>query len=330
MLSYDYFFNLIRQYKKNVKNSSIKAYSNNLVKLQKQDFELDNEDSIIDFFENIDEKFKKDNDKPITYYFKKNNLSALSVYLQALGKSTLKIKNMILTLKEEFEVINNENTKSEKDKKNWVSRKELIKIYNDKLKILKSLDIHKKKKKTLDKTEKRILQEYLIMSLYLLIPPRRLVYSNTKFITNDDFNKKTLEDKESNNYLVYTNRNVMFFSLGDWKNSNRVGRVVLDIPLKLRKVINLWYKFNKDRNNDWFLTNQYGKKLSSNNLTKYLNDAFSASGKKISSTLLRKIYISENKNVRKYFNSKKKVEELAFRMGHGVNVQQTTYFKKDN
>ena len=58
-LSYEQLFKTIRDYKKDIKNSSVKSYVNTLLKIQSQDFNMKDEDSIIDFFENIDEKFKK-------------------------------------------------------------------------------------------------------------------------------------------------------------------------------------------------------------------------------------------------------------------------------
>jgi len=295
----------------------VKTYTNQLFKLQSLDFDMDNQDSILNFFNNDD----------FTYFYKKNNLTSLNVFLQALDKPHDKVKKKMLELKNIYE-LNNEKT--DKDKKNWVSKKELIDIYNSKLKVLHSLDINKSKKKKLNSKEYKILQDYLIMSLYLLIPPRRNIYSNTIFITNKLYNKLSSDDIENKNYLVYSNRNNMFFSFGDWKNSSIRGTVILKINnKKLKQVIILWYKFNKDRVNKWLLVNTKGDRMTSNTLTKHLNYIFSETGKKISSTIIRKIMVSENENVKKYNEVKDKVKELADNMGHTVNTQQTTYFKKD-
>ena len=318
-ISYDELFKIIREFKTEIKDSSVKSYAKTLFLIQKHDFNMKNEDSILEYFNNI--KLK-------TYYYIKNNLSALSIYLQINNKDTTKIKKKIYNLKMEHDLLNSNNVKSSKDKLNWVTKKELLDIYNEKLKVLISLGINKSKKKILTTKEKRILQDYLIMSLYLLIPPRRNLYANTKFITSKLFKDLDSEIKENNNYLVYTNRNKQIFSLGDWKNSKVHGRVIINIPSKLCKIISLWYKYNKDRVNNYLLINLKGNKLTTNNLTKNLVRIFSGTGKSISSTMIRKIMISENDAVKKYNESKNEVKKLANDMGHSVKTQQSTYYKK--
>ena len=65
--------------------------------------------------------------------------------------------------------------------------------------------------------------------------------------------------------------------------------------------------------------------MSSNQLSKYINKVFEPTGKKVSANLLRHIYISEKFPVEK--NREK--EDIADKMGHGVDTQNT-YAKKEN
>jgi hypothetical protein len=325
------FFNIVRKFKTEIKDSSVKSYASTLYKIQEQDFNMKDEKSVLNFFNNIDELFKKkekNKDKPISYYYKKNNLVAINIYLQSLSIDTTEIKKKIYELKMEHELKG--NVKSDKDKKNWVKKKTLLKIYNRLFEVVKTLGINKKKIIKLSNVHKMILQDYLILSLYLIIPPRRNVYANTKFITSKLFNALDNDEKENGNYLVYTNRNKQIFSFGDWKNSNTTGRTILNVPTPLRRVITLWVRYNRDKINNYMLTNISGVKMTPNSLTKKLNRLFASTGKKIGSTMIRKIMVSENEAVKAVNDNIKEAEKLAHDMGHSRRTQDQYYYKKDD
>ena len=80
-------------------------------------------------------------------------------------------------------------TKSDKEAANWVSQPELDKIYKD----LKAQANALFKKSELSKSDLQTIQNYVILSLYTLIPPRRsLDYTEMK-INNID--------KKQSNYI---------------------------------------------------------------------------------------------------------------------------------
>ncbi len=119
-------------------------------------------------------------------------------------------------------------------------------------------------------------------------------------------------------------------SLGDWKNSNKSGTQIIKFEnnKKLNQIINLFYKFNKNRINGHMLKNSRGGDMTTNLLTKILNNFFAESGKKISSTIIRKIYISENPVAKELNKVMKKADIIAQKMGHTSSTSQKYYYKK--
>jgi hypothetical protein len=216
--------------------------------------------------------------------------------------------------------------KSAKQAGNWVTMKELQKVRKKYLSNIKRIgytqkDNHFKKGK--EKRHRDLLQKYLVASLYLLHEPRRNSYANMKIINNKDYNKLSDGEKKDNNYLVIVSRNKKFFSLGNYKTSKKYG--VQEIPIKkeLNTVLNLWLKFN---DSEYLLLNSRGQKMTTNGLTKFLQKTFEPTGKKISSTMLRHIFLSEEFDPEVY----KKMKETAEAMGHSVAEQQEVYVKKDD
>ena len=126
--------------------------------------------------------------------------------------------------------------------------------------------------------------------------------------------------KKWKNLIVKKNK---YFSLGNYKTKKKHGTQKIHIDKQLNSVINLWLNFNKT---DHFLLNSRGGKMTANGLTKFLQKTFEPTGKKISSSLIRSIYLTE-----KYGNETalKEKEKDAKEMGHSVNEQQKTYVKKE-
>tara|TARA_R110000796_G_scaffold96322_3_gene202024 strand:+ start:4689 stop:5627 length:939 start_codon:yes stop_codon:yes gene_type:complete len=182
-------------------------------------------------------------------------------------------------------------------------------------------DIGVKASKLLDKTvwgqkDFGLYQEYLVGSLYTILPPVRNDYSNMVVMSFEEYNDT---DPTGINALVRTNKR-MFFSFGNYKTDNKYGVKIVDIPEDLEVIISIWLDYNET---GYFLINNKKNPLSDNSLTKLLNKIFSSTGKKISTTMLRTIYLTE-----KYpANNCEKVEDARI-MGHSVATQQNIYVKK--
>ena len=136
----------------------------------------------------------------------------------------------------------------------------------------------------------------------------------------NDYAKMKVSDKElkDENYINLKTKQIV---LNKYKTSKTYGEKKIDIPPKIFTLINRWYKLN---NSDYLLINIRDKNAMTNNgLTKYLNKIFKP--KKVSTTILRKLYLSEKYPVTHNISDMKKD---AYVMGHSIKTQQGIYRKK--
>ena len=172
------------------------------------------------------------------------------------------------------------------------------------------------KKQSKEQPNKKNIQKYLVSALYLLQPPKRLVYSNMKIIDNRKYN-----DGE-HNYLLNLGRNTKYFILNSYKTEAKHGKKEIKVPKEINTIINMWLKVNSTDN---FLLNNRGEAMSTNGLGKYIHNIFRPSGKEITVNLLRNIYVSQNIDL----EAVKKAHKLAEDMNHTVGTQQSVYLKEN-
>jgi hypothetical protein len=228
-------------------------------------------------------------------------------------------KKLDILFKKKDEVDLTKKTKYEKE--NWLEWDELAKIFKIYKKKIKRKGYKQTKQILKDEDDFNLILKYVLVALYVLHAPRRNIYASTKIISEKQyFNLKPME-KEHNNYLVIISRNNKFFSFCNYKTSKVYGVQKIKVKKELNSVLNFWLNFNKTEH---LLINNKGTPITENNLTRYLNDAFSPTGKKISSQMLRKIYTTNKFPVDTYT----KMKEEATAMGHSVHTQQTKYIKK--
>lgn len=217
-----------------------------------------------------------------------------------------------------------EQRKNDKQNKKWTTIKELEKVRRKYGSYIKRIGYSQKATEFKSGKAKRhqdLLQKYLVASLYLLHPPRRNSYANMKVISNREYNKLSEKEKEDNNYLVVVSRNNKFFSFGDYKTKKSYGVQEIKVDKQLNSVLNLWLNFNKTEH---LLLNSRGGKMTTNGLTKFLYKVFEPTGKKLSSTMIRHIWLSEKYGDEIPYTEK---EDDAKKMGHSVGTQQKVYVK---
>ena len=118
------------------------------------------------------------------------------------------------------------------------------------------------------------IQSFVMLSLFVLLPPRRaLDYSEMK-ITNID--------KKSDNYIKGNN---LVFNI--YKTSKQKGQQVLAIPKELKSILNKWIKNNTT---DYLLFDNKGNKLTSVKINQRFKKLF---GKSFSVNMFRKLYLSD-------------------------------------
>ena len=205
---------------------------------------------------------------------------------------------------------------SEKQKDNLISQEEVLKVYND----LKAEATPLLKKQILNRAQFETLQKYVLLSMYVLIAPRRSMdYASFKIRNFDETADST------DNYMVNYNKNKKkgnaSFVFNTYKNSKRLGRQTIDnIPKPLEKLIDTWKLFNKS---DYLLVNGQGRPVTQSRIAVLLNDIFG--GKNISTSMLRHIYLSDKfKDV-----NLQELEETANNMGQ-KDIRRTLKYVDKN
>lgn len=196
-----------------------------------------------------------------------------------------------------------EQKMSQTQKDNWITQDEIKTVYRRLEKEARPL----LNSSSLNPYTTRRLMDYIILSFYHLIPPRRSL-DLVKF-------KVRNINKETDNYLA--GRKMVF---NDYKTKKIYGQQTVDIPTKLKSIIEKWVKLH---NNDYLVFNDDGNPMTSAQLTHRLNRIFD--GRKVSVNMLRHSYITHT--VLPQTPALKKLEETAKDMGHSVETQ--ALYRKD-
>jgi hypothetical protein len=201
------------------------------------------------------------------------------------------------------------NEKTPTQEANWLTWAEVQKKHEELKERVKALP------ERLTESQYNHLLEYTILSLYVLLPPRRNDYQNMLIV------KEAPEDATKNYLELSTNR----FIFNKFKTSKREGQLIVDIPAELFAVINTYLNHHpllkgKHTLPQPFLVYADGRPLTAtNSITRILNKIF---GKSVGSSLLRHIYLG------KYSDVREEMKEDAKMMSHSVETQQNNYVKK--
>jgi len=299
----------------NIAESSIKIYTSNILKIV-NDYKLKLNNNT---FDNIDIIDKIKNDDEIKDNTKKNKLTSIMIFLKALKKDETIIKNYKKNIDEiNLRIIKNNKKmeKTEKENNNWVSVDE-IKTQLNKYKDI--IDENKKLNLT-SYNELKQYQRYIILLIHSNYPMRNdiadlEIYNYSNYLKND----------EKINYIVVSRNNGLLI-LNNYKTSKTYGQLKYKFDGELLKEINKYfvylqdYKKRQNINNNWFIIDKKGEKLDRNDYTKFFNSLYD--DKKLSTTLMRKIIISDKWDI-------KKIDDIAYKAQHSPQVALSNYVKKD-
>ncbi len=312
--------NLIETIKKSrpkAKDSTIKMYVSNLMKLMKM-FEEDNL-KFLNKPENISDKLSE-----LHYTTQRNYYNAIIVYLMSESdkpeedKVIKEYNSLRDDLNKKYEEEQATGTISDKQKENFVDISEVNKMIVQMGEEIKDKKI--KKKEDLTAKDKALLQVYTIFNIYTRIPLRNDI-SGMVVINKRAYNKLSESEKKETNYLVI-NKNSMFFVLNKYKTQSKYEELKIDIPKDLEKLLRIYIRIN---GMGVLFKSSTGKPLSRNALSQLLiKTSKKYMGKSISTTMLRKIYLSS-----KYSKVKEEMKKDAKVMGHSVGMQQAVYVKND-
>jgi hypothetical protein len=308
----------IQKSRPNLKTNTIKQYVINLNKLKKL-FDTDN----YDFLKDPDEVMDKITD--LHYLSQRNMLNAIIVLLMALNHDEKfdelleKYGKLRDDMNDKYSDEQKSGIISDKQSKNFATTEEVFEMINKMAEDLKP--IKKKTKDNITKKEMQLLQAYTLFNIYARMPFRNDV-AGMSAINQAAYNKLSDEKKKENNYLVVPSKGQIYFVLNKYKTSKKYEE--LDLPIEdpnLRKILRYYLKMN---GMGILFKTSTGKPLTRIELSKVLLKFSKAyMGKSISTTLLRKIYLSS-----KYGNMKEELEKDNKVMGHSKQVALDTYVKK--
>lgn len=215
-----------------------------------------------------------------------------------------------------------DNKMNSKEEENWMDFNEVVSLRDNLLKRLKREGISLTTK-DISKSNFDLLQQYVVLSLYTMLPPRRNEYATMKVINKKQYTELDNTELKNNNYLVNLSKVNKLFSYGSESVKSKIEGVhtTVNVPKDLNTVLNLWLHFNESEN--LLVTQQGGLGLTKNQLTLLLNRIFKP--KMVSTSMLRKIYLTNMFGDEGQRNSKK--EKIAEQMNNSVGVQQQIYVK---
>lgn len=275
---------LLKKNRPNLSVSSVITYTSmmrNLMKKMGKDMKyiLKKPDEVIEFLKDANKHTKK-------------SYMAMMVSLTDNDKYREEMVRNADTMKEELE----KQEKTDKQKQNWMDWVEVEDRFNVLYK--RTMPLMKKEKLTTSETDDMV--NLVLLALYVLIPPRRSQdYANMKI--------KNYDEKTDN----YLSKGRFYFN--KYKTQKFYGKQDVPLPPKLKYLITRW---NTKHDNDYLLFDKTGMPLTNVKITNRLNKIF---GKKISSSMLRHIYLSDKfKGMPKLTEMK----QLAEDMGHSLDEQQ--------
>lgn len=268
-------------------SSTVKTYISNMKKIQSvcPGIEIN---SINDLIENR-EAILKCLSTAMTPMVRKSKLGTIITILDDKhndhsDKLKVAISEYRKVMNEDANIVNKgeeDQELTDSQRANLISQEEVMKVYKQ----LKSEASPIMKLTKINKKQFQTLLDYVLLSLYVLIPPRRsmdyAVFKIRNFSTSADSN-----DNYMTNFSKGKKKGLSSFVFNTYKNSKKMGQQVLEVPKELEKVIEMWMKFNKS---DYLLINSLGNSITQSKIAIWLNDIF---GKNISTSMLRHIYLS--------------------------------------
>ena len=276
-----------------LKDSSKKLYLSQLTKLN--DGKEPTNYKFLQDTEGIEKKLEK---------YSVNSKRTFYIAIVSFLPEKNKIRKFYFDKMMEINKATRDNTdKSDKQKENWLSQEEVKEVW-EKLRA-DTEPLMAKQKNTADETKQ--IHSYVILSLYVLQPPRRsLDYTQMIVVPKYDENL----DK-AYNYLSLKDKTFYF---NNYKTNKTYKTQTIPINDELFTLLKKYRKTG-------LLLQNNEKALTSPQMTLILNKVF---GKKISVSMLRNIYMTS-----KYGDESNALKQDAHDLGTSVNVAQSNYIKKD-
>lgn len=300
-----------------LKENTIKTYINNLKK-------IDSNIEDLSWTEKFPAVMNRLNEMKLKHTTQKNYLNSLIVIMESLNlypESRKKYISVRDKFNKEYEKENETGIISDKQAPNFVSRES----FDNMIEQIRKEVVFKKLKNVDNPTQEQrnLFQLFIILQMYRVLPVRNEL-ATLKRIKKSEYDKLSEEDKLKDNYLIFAPKNKLELSLGEYKTNKTYGIKIIEVPTVAKRLLNIWFnRYNKD--NESVFIQQKDTPLTKNNLTKMLTRASEKymDGKKISTTMIRKIYLSD-----KYADKNEEQKKDSDKMGHSIETQNKVYIKK--
>jgi len=311
---------------KTVKDTSLKVYVNNVNNLK--NIMTDGEENANqNWFDDKEKVIKKLNDKDLNFTTVRNYLNAILMYLYVLNDEddTKGIHDDLIKSYEyerdklnlQYDEMNASSIWSDNQEKNMISKKELDDVITQIGQEIKDMKL----KQTLitNVKQKTLLQTYLVLNIHRTLPIRNEL-GECLVMRKREFNKVLENEKNTKNFLIIE-KNRMYFSFNAYKTAKIYKERVIEIPPHLKKTIRFYLRFFPGE--EHLLCKWDGTAIGSNNLSQLLTKQFKKRiGKSVSTTLLRKLYLSD-----KYLPIKDDMAADANILGHSTATALKVYTK---
>lgn len=212
------------------------------------------------------------------------------------------------------------NKMNQKQEANWIGvqemREHLEKMRNKLPANVSAIDTY---------SEYKQLIRYLMLLTHIHIPLRNDLACAKVYLSND----MPKEQDNSVNYIAInkTKKSALLY-LNDYKTQKEYGQKVIHFPADVAKELVKYYDvIIRMSPNRWFIRDSEDddKCISRVSYTKWFNTIFSDTGKKVSTTQIRRAVVSDLYKVDE--DEMKKKQELANVMGHSVQQAGLSYAK---
>jgi hypothetical protein len=160
------------------------------------------------------------------------------------------------------------------------------------------------------------------------VPLRNDLACSKIYLTNEVSKKDYGENREINTIIVHKSKKSAQLVLNDYKTAGTYGQKVIEFPPDIAKEVIKWYPvIIRMSPNHWFIKDHDDddKCISRVTYTKWMNGIFADTGKKVSTTQIRRTIVSDLYDVDE--NEMKQKEQLADVMGHSVETANKVYAK---
>mgnify|MGYP003670626774 CR=1 FL=1 len=302
---------LIHKNRPTLKESTINRYESQL-NILKNMFDTET----YDFLKNFDEVVDKLKDK--NYLTARNYYNSIIVLLLALDEDKDLIEKYVELrdkLNEKYSDSQTDNI-SEKQSKNFASIEEVNLMLDTMMKEIKLKKL--KSKGDLNGKEKELVMMYTMFSMLKFIPTRNDL--SGMVLTTPSLYK--YQSKEIN-YLVI-GRNKMYYMLNQYKTNKTYGiDKKIDVPADLMKIVRMYLRATDKKTGDVLFTTSTGNPIIRNVMSQMLlKTSKKYMGKSVSSTMMRKIVVSD-----KFSDLKKEQVKYADMMGHSTATMDKIYIK---